>query len=108
MAAIAPACDEALPDSPGGRSERQASGPLPSGTPGSSLWHNRDFKKLHSHVSLDMTVGPDCPGAGALIVGRLLAELSEAEGITRTALIERWIDEHSTPLPEGDQASDDT
>jgi predicted DNA-binding ribbon-helix-helix protein len=33
-----------------------------------------------------------------------IAELAEAEGITRTALIERWIDEHSTPLPEGNQS----
>jgi hypothetical protein len=29
----------------------------------------------------------------------LLSEMAEAEGITRTALIERWIDEHAAALP---------
>jgi hypothetical protein len=35
---------------------------------------------------------------------RRLDALADAAGVTRTTLIERWIDEHSAPLPEGDAA----
>lgn len=35
-----------------------------------------------------------------------VARLAEQEGVTKTALIERWIDERAAPLPEGTQAAD--
>ena len=35
---------------------------------------------------------------------RRLDALAEAAGVTRTALIERWIDEHSGGLPANDVA----
>ena len=33
-----------------------------------------------------------------------LSQLADAEGVTRTVLIERWIEEHTPPLPPGPPA----